>query len=67
MTQGDLARASRVSLGTIQSFEGGQRQPTAANLFSLRHALEAAGVVFIPSNGEGPGVRLRKPSENDAI
>jgi hypothetical protein len=27
----------------------------------IRTALEAAGVEFIPENGGGPGVRLRKP------
>jgi hypothetical protein len=27
---------------------------------ALQSALEAAGVIFIDENGEGPGVRLRK-------
>ncbi|WP_425284915.1 transcriptional regulator [Methylobacterium pseudosasicola] len=35
---------------------GGWRLPTAP----LVAALEAAGVIFIEENGEGPGVRLRK-------
>lgn len=29
-------------------------------LAAIRGALEAAGVIFIDENGEGPGVRLRK-------
>lgn len=33
---------------------------TIANQAALRAALEAAGVIFVPENGEGPGVRLRK-------
>jgi hypothetical protein len=33
---------------------------TAANDFSVRQALKAAGVEFIDENGGGPGVRLRK-------
>jgi hypothetical protein len=33
---------------------------TAANDLAVRRALEAAGVIFIDENGEGPGVRLRK-------
>ena len=60
MSQTELAKASRVSLGTIYNFERGQRQPTAANLDALERALQAAGVEFIPSNGGGPGVRLTK-------
>jgi hypothetical protein len=26
----------------------------------MRQALEAAGVIFVAENGDGPGVRLRK-------
>ena len=60
MSQTQLAIASKVSLRTIQHFENGQRQPTAANLEALRRALENAGVSFIPANGGGAGVRLAK-------
>jgi hypothetical protein len=31
-----------------------------STLADIQHALEAAGVEFIPENGGGPGVRLRK-------
>jgi len=27
---------------------------------AIRTALEAAGVIFVEENGDGPGVRLRK-------
>lgn len=33
---------------------------TAANAAAIRAALEAAGVVFVEANGDGPGVRLKK-------
>ena len=36
---------------------------TAANNLAIRGALEAAGVDFIDENGGGPGVRLRKSSQ----
>lgn len=49
---------------TIAHFEKGQRQPIPANLTALRTALEAAGVIFVAENGEGPGVRLRKGATN---
>jgi hypothetical protein len=32
-----------------------------ANLAALVSTLETAGIEFIPSNGGGPGVRLRHP------
>ena len=53
-----LAKASHVSVSTINSFELGRRQPTRPNIAAIRHALEAAGVEF--TNGDAPGVRLRK-------
>ncbi|MHB2166071.1 hypothetical protein [Alsobacter sp. R-9] len=36
---------------------GASRKARAA----IAAALEAAGVIFLPENGEGVGVRLRKP------
>ena len=35
---------------------------TVANDLAVRRALEGAGVIFIDENDEGPGVRLRKRS-----
>ena len=57
----DLARESAVGLTTIRRAELTERQTslTAANDLAIRHALEAAGVVFIEENGGGVGVRLR--------
>ena len=47
---------------TIRKFENEQATPQRASLHVMRAALEAAGVIFIAENGEGPGVRLRKQS-----
>jgi hypothetical protein len=55
-----LAQRSVVSTDTIADFENGTRTPAAESLAAIRAALEAAGVIFIDENGEGPGVRLRK-------
>ena len=55
----DLARASGVSVSTINSFELERRVPIRANLTAIRRAFESAGVEFIDSNGGGAGVRLR--------
>lgn len=60
MPQDELARRAGVAPQTLIAFELGQRQPYARTIAAIRAALEAAGVVFIPENGGGAGVRLRK-------
>jgi hypothetical protein len=49
-------------LATVRRAEASEGVPkiTAANLNAIRRALEDAGVEFIPENGGGAGVRLRK-------
>jgi len=59
LDQNDLAKAASVSRGVIIDFEKERRTPGKNNLAAIRQALETAGVIFIPSNGNGPGVRLR--------
>jgi len=61
LKQRDLADLSEVSVRTIAHFEAGERRPVPATLQALKRALEVAGVVFIDGNGEGPGVRLKRP------
>lgn len=61
-SQPQLADASGASVSTIRDFETGKRSPIANSLKAIRAALEAAGVEFIPENGGGAGVRLKKPS-----
>ncbi len=56
----DLSRSAQVAHTTLFDFESGKRQPHARTLAAIRSALEAAGVEFIPENGGGPGVRLKK-------
>ncbi|TGR13052.1 XRE family transcriptional regulator [Mesorhizobium sp. M4B.F.Ca.ET.190.01.1.1] len=55
----DLAEKSGVHRNTVTRIE---TEATAAghSLASIRNALEAGGVEFIPENGGGAGVRLRK-------
>lgn len=55
----ELAVAADVSPNTIARLERGETiRP--ATIAAIRAALEAAGVVFLPENGNGPGVALRK-------
>lgn len=56
----DLAEISGVSAITITRFENGASSGYATTLDKITKALEAAGVIFIAENGEGPGVRLKK-------
>ena len=55
-----LAASARVAERTIADFEAGRREPINSTKAAIRSALEAAGVEFIPENGGGAGVRLRK-------
>ncbi len=58
--QEDLATAAQVGIVSIRQFEGEKTVPHRATLAAVRRAFEAAGVVFIPKNGGGAGVRLRE-------
>lgn len=55
----DLAKAAGVGGNTVNRFEAGQ-DARLSSVGKMSAALEAAGIIFVPENGEGPGVRLRK-------
>jgi transcriptional regulator with XRE-family HTH domain len=55
----DLAEAAGVSPNTVARLERGE-ELRPATVDAIRAALESAGVVFLPENGNGPGVALRK-------
>lgn len=61
-SQADLARASDISEPTIKRLESqdGELGGRADTTQKILDALEKAGVEFIPENGGGAGVRLRK-------
>lgn len=61
MRREDLAAAAQVAQTTLTNFEAGKRQPYPRTLAAIHTALEAAGVEF--TNGDAPGVRLRKAGE----
>lgn len=56
----ELSEASRVAVRTIVDFERGARGPREVTLIAIERALTDAGVIFVPENGEGAGVRLKK-------
>ena len=55
----DVALLAKVSPATVTRIEG-DNPANAATLAAIRSALEQAGIQFIPENGGGPGVRLKK-------
>lgn len=58
-TTKDLSEKAGIGINTVTRFERGDdaRVSTAEK---IKQALEQAGVEFIPENGGGSGVRLRK-------
>lgn len=63
-SQRDLAGAAGVHHRTVLDFENGARRPIDATLSAMRRAMEGAGVIFIPANGAGQGVRLKEPEQD---
>ncbi|UVC09825.1 transcriptional regulator [Rhizobium sp. TH2] len=64
LEQRDLAEMSGVSLPSIKRLEAMEGDIVAvrvSTVMAIKNAFEAAGVVFIPENGGGAGVRLAKP------
>lgn len=59
-SQPDLAKAAGVSLPTVKRAELESVIVSPKTLGQLRDTMEAAGVIFVFENGEGPGVRFRK-------
>ena len=60
-SQAQVAEKASLSVPTVKRAEGqGAIAASADAVSAIRAALEAAGVVFLPENGNGPGVALRK-------
>jgi len=66
MVTGRLGAGERLSLTTGRRMEDGAVGPgksSAEKVAAVQRALGAAGVQFIPENGDGAGVRLAKPKD----
>lgn len=59
----DLGERAGVTANTISRYENGSDALTET-LLKLRRVFEGAGVIFIPENGGGAGVRM-KDRESD--
>ena len=60
-SQARLAEGSGLGIATVKRMEGerGPLRSSAGNVWKVQQALEAAGVIFIDADVEGPGVRLK--------
>lgn len=55
----ELAEQAGVSPNTVSRLERGE-ELKKSTIYSIRLVLENAGVEFIPENGGGAGVRIKK-------
>lgn len=62
----DLARAASISVSTVKRLEVHDDVPpiSAKNLQSVQGALETAGIEFIGTPDDGPGIRIRTGSQD---
>jgi len=62
-SQQELAEAAQIGLATVKRMEAspGLLMGNAGNIWRVKDALEARGVVFVEAGADGgPGVRLRE-------
>lgn len=57
----DIAKTADVAPNTVTRVEA-DKSVNTATLKAMQSAYEEAGIQFIPENGGGAGVRLRKPA-----
>ena len=61
LSQPDVATLAKVSSMTVKRSEGSAKPSASIEaVYSIRAALESAGIEFIAENGGGAGVRLKK-------
>jgi hypothetical protein len=66
MSQAELAKAANISIPTIGRMLASDG-PVPGIPNNVCAALEAAGIEFLPENGGGVGVRLRKAAQAGTI
>lgn len=63
----DLSNLSSVSARTIKRMEADSSVPnsTVANILAIQAALESAGIEFIGTPDDGPGIRIHTNTAKD--
>jgi hypothetical protein len=54
-----------IGVAAIRNYEAGKAEPDYYTLESMQRTFEFEGVIFIESDEEGPGVRIRKRSADN--
>jgi len=69
ISQSVLSQWASINVATLKRIEGAAEiRGTANTIRKIQMALEAAGVEFIPEDSDrGPGVRLRRVKNNEAL
>jgi transcriptional regulator with XRE-family HTH domain len=60
LSQAELAEIAVIPATLITDYETGVGRPEPRDLAEIRSVLEWAGIEFVESEWDGPGVRLRK-------
>lgn len=60
-TQQTLADRALVAINTVRAIEADEPYPKPMTIEAVQKAVEKAGIVFLPSDTMGEGVRLAKP------
>ena len=63
LSQAQVATTAHIAATTLSQFERGERIPSYNNFQAIIAALESHGIILIPANGGGPGVRLKTLSD----
>jgi transcriptional regulator with XRE-family HTH domain len=63
-TQAKLAEAAGIGVSIVTGFEQSWKVASPAKIQAMQRAFEAVGVEFIPENGSGAGVRMKKGKLN---
>ncbi|SEN71120.1 hypothetical protein [Nitrosomonas marina] len=65
----DLSNKAAIGTTTIKRMESANGVPDIKTsiLQKIRLTFEDQGIIFIPQNGAGPGVRLKNPLEADQV
>jgi transcriptional regulator with XRE-family HTH domain len=61
----DLAKVTPNTVSRVEQDDFGPRGPQRVTVDAIRRVYEEKGIVFIPENGGGPGVRLKFKSPRD--